>query len=668
MIAYLLNDCSTYHVGSKLVTEQIHRLAKEVGIELVNWTPESPVEEAQLVIVNGEGTLHHDAPRALTIMSQVEALKRRGAKIVLINATVQAMSGDFSPFERIVVRESKSKAFLRNHGYKGSVEVIPDIAFCFEHNIMGRTPKGGILFIDSVYEAVSRETAELAKENGEEMLRLCEDKRDANSLIALMRTKSLVVTGRFHAAILAFLAGTPVVTLPSNTWKMPWMMRDFSRGEYHFGKAKDVAQHLKANGGGATIHHKQIVAIREDWRNFFQTLADPDWVQPRTEGVDAAALEKAKYDGIFQAKGRYTGYGHSNHGKEALKHVLETMKAVSVLDIGCGWNEFIKSVRKQNPNIPATGVDFSCPGADIVCSAEKMPFRDREFDVLTSFDMLEHVLESQVDSILAEFARVSNRFVVAIQYQPSVIEWKGENLHPCVHAEEWWMMRLMRAGGVNIRKQGRYITGEWRPALKLAPDTRIILVGNGPSAMRVDGKVVDSFDEVVRFNTYHTDPEYAANTGTKTTLWSTFGKGCLPGVEERPKRLLYIHGETGEPAYQPETKYIIPHWYYGHVGDAVRAHNEWLTGFAGDPWRPTRKRALTASSGLLVASFLLQVVGVKQLTLAGFDHFQKEESKQHHYWNAGSWGKPKEHSADVEDGMFTNLERNGRVVYLPYIK
>lgn len=167
--------------------------------------------------------------------------------------------------------------------------------------------------------------------------------------------------------------------------------------------------------------------------------------------------EKEKYIGIYST-GIYKLYGHSNHGKDALNIVLD-WKPKSLLDVGCGYNEFVKQVRESG--ITSTGVDFACPGADIIAEAQNLPFSDKQFDVLTAFDVLEHLLPSDVDIVLKEFVRVSERFIFSISYSPSAYKWQGETLHPTVMPEKWWLERIEAAGGVNILKQRRYITGNW---------------------------------------------------------------------------------------------------------------------------------------------------------------------------------------------------------------
>lgn len=170
------------------------------------------------------------------------------------------------------------------------------------------------------------------------------------------------------------------------------------------------------------------------------------------------AGEIEKYQGIYANPSAYRGYGHSNHGRGAAA-LMEGIK--SLCDIGCGHNEFVKTQRTLRADMPAVGVDFACPGADVQAAATALPFVDKQWDMLTSFDMLEHLLPEEVGPALREFARVSSRFCFSICYRASVITWQGANLHPTVQPESWWVGEISRAGGVNIRKVGNYLTGDW---------------------------------------------------------------------------------------------------------------------------------------------------------------------------------------------------------------
>jgi ubiquinone/menaquinone biosynthesis C-methylase UbiE len=166
--------------------------------------------------------------------------------------------------------------------------------------------------------------------------------------------------------------------------------------------------------------------------------------------------ELEKYKTIYgDTTGRWGRYGHKNHGRDALPLVREVP---SLLDVGCGHNEFATKCRSLG--IAATGVDFACPSADVIASAEALPFEDKSFHTLTAFDMLEHLLPEQVEPVLREFARLSHHFVFSISYVPSIHKVAGETLHPCVRPEDWWIQRIHEAGGT-VQKTGKYLHGDW---------------------------------------------------------------------------------------------------------------------------------------------------------------------------------------------------------------
>ena len=175
--------------------------------------------------------------------------------------------------------------------------------------------------------------------------------------------------------------------------------------------------------------------------------------------------EKEKYEGIYNSldsplgQAQYSGYRHTFHGKSAIP-IISLKKINSLIDVGCGHNEFCKHMRKLG--VKAVGVDFACKNADLIADAKQLPFENKAFDFVTAFDMLEHLKIDEVPIVLTEFARVSRNFVFSISYRDSVYKWKGETLHPTVKPENWWIEQITSHGGHNISKQNRYLLGEWR--------------------------------------------------------------------------------------------------------------------------------------------------------------------------------------------------------------
>lgn len=167
--------------------------------------------------------------------------------------------------------------------------------------------------------------------------------------------------------------------------------------------------------------------------------------------------EKEKYRLIYLEKlSGFENYGHSNEGRNSYG-IVEQLSPTSIVDVGCGYNEFCLHFRpKINKCI---GVDFVCPSADVISDASKLPFSDKEFDLLTAFDVLEHIRIEEIDLVLSEFKRVSNKYIFSICYRDSVYKVFGETLHPTIKPKEWWVEKIKNLGTVS--EDGRYFYGYW---------------------------------------------------------------------------------------------------------------------------------------------------------------------------------------------------------------
>jgi hypothetical protein len=366
--------------------------------------------------------------------------------------------------------------------------------------------------------------------------------------------------------------------------------------------------------------------------------------------------ELAKYEGIYTHPA-YAFYGHSNHGAQAIEeveHRIAKCTSRRVLDVGCGWNEWVQQWNTRHPHIPAHGVDFACPGADIKAPATSLPLPSKAIGVLTSFDMLEHLPETEVATALQEFARVAEAFVFTISHVPSRVKWKGETLHPTVRPRDWWLAQIVKAGGHNIQDENGFLSGQWgNPVWTPSPDTKLIVVGNGPSLLtQTNGPTIDTFDEIIRFNRYQIHG-YEAHTGTRTTMWSTFGHGYLPGdTEQRPNRMLFVYGERGQPAYPADELYRIPKAYYKDLQARLLAAS-------------TLDRKPTGiSSGCVVLHYLLEIVGLDRVVFTGIDHFRKDHSSRHHYYNPKSYGRPPELDGDAEARLLSPYAQSGQLIPL----
>jgi ubiquinone/menaquinone biosynthesis C-methylase UbiE len=173
--------------------------------------------------------------------------------------------------------------------------------------------------------------------------------------------------------------------------------------------------------------------------------------------------EQEVYQLIYDDVDNYHYYGRSNHGKDSIKHIL-SLKPDSIIDVGCGHNHFIQIMRELGVE-KAVGIDFACKSADYVCDILDLPFKDKEFDFLTAWDVLEHLLPEQVDQALKEMSRISKRFAFTITYNPASTppptRFKGHNLHQCCRQPAWWMEQIEKYA-ISCNNTLAYWNGYWK--------------------------------------------------------------------------------------------------------------------------------------------------------------------------------------------------------------
>jgi ABC-type polysaccharide/polyol phosphate transport system ATPase subunit len=249
-----------FPVGSKMAKE----------IDLVEWerTRQSlalsdmdlsaKLAMCDVLIVNGEGSMHHNSVRALALLALMKTALEAGRKVILLNATLQAvmpalLQDVFKGLALIHVREPRSHAFLSELGI--SSLTAPDIAFlAMDDETVSQTrlldAKSHVLVTAGV--TADQETLEqlfTAVENtgmrpvylsigdgGESELasRICSERNmplvnagdfGVKEVIGFVRQFPLAISGRHHINVFLMRAGVPFVPLPSNTWKVQETLR-----------------------------------------------------------------------------------------------------------------------------------------------------------------------------------------------------------------------------------------------------------------------------------------------------------------------------------------------------------------------------------------------------------------------------------------------------------
>jgi len=157
------------------------------------------------------------------------------------------------------------------------------------------------------------------------------------------------------------------------------------------------------------------------------------------------SCERDKYLWIYNESGNRS-YGKRNHGVNAYSLILE-MKPKTLLDVGCGHGLLVEWARKQG--IEAVGLDFAS-GYGVVADILDMPLADKSFEMLTAFDVLEHLTPDTLTQALDEMKRVTQKWwLLSIGYGPSRIKTPEGMmpLHPIATRDrEWWTPILSQYG------------------------------------------------------------------------------------------------------------------------------------------------------------------------------------------------------------------------------
>lgn len=165
--------------------------------------------------------------------------------------------------------------------------------------------------------------------------------------------------------------------------------------------------------------------------------------------------EKGLYDVIYSGDDPYyADYGRHMHAKRCLGKI-EGLKINSLIDVGCGKGQFPLWARQHGIET-VYGIDFAAKfpkdtkGVTFFRGwAHELPLEDNAVEFVTSFDMMEHLIPEDTHNVLDEFDRVSSKgMIFSISYIPSVTKVNGQNLHPNVHPEEWWIETLSKYGKV----------------------------------------------------------------------------------------------------------------------------------------------------------------------------------------------------------------------------
>jgi hypothetical protein len=267
----IVNDCTIHHhFGCDLVMEAYRHLLAKNGHEVIHvvknggthgqWPdvlrkPEiRPLGDADLVIVNAEGSMHDDHhPNMLRIAQHFPCVLMNG----VFQRNTKAL-GCIEHFLAVAMRESLSAAEVeRVSGVK--CEIVPDV----------------VLLAPTLVEFTRLEpwmgnsaTDSSADKHGEELTPFV----PPPIFLMLLIRHTAVACGRFHAALCCARLGIPFSVYPANTWKNRGLMLDMGLQHLYCETKQDAMERIPEEfPDNARRYVERAIPKIESW---FQKLGE----------------------------------------------------------------------------------------------------------------------------------------------------------------------------------------------------------------------------------------------------------------------------------------------------------------------------------------------------------------------------------------------------------
>jgi hypothetical protein len=223
--------------------------------------------QADGIVINGEGTLHGGRKKAGWLIDIADHPVAAGKSLSLVNTIYQnnpkSWGQRLARFDTIYARDSRSAQAL-SKAVGRDVPWLGDLSTSMGQMTRPASSRSGVVIGDSVSNSVTAALARLslALEPQSELVPLTISLREENpyrpwllrqwrhytlrlrqslqerkytnlrylpseeAYLAMLQSKSLSVTGRFHGVCLNLVAQTPFICLSSNSWKIEAMFAD----------------------------------------------------------------------------------------------------------------------------------------------------------------------------------------------------------------------------------------------------------------------------------------------------------------------------------------------------------------------------------------------------------------------------------------------------------
>jgi hypothetical protein len=185
----------------------------------------SKIYDSDAIVINGEGTLHHN--RGLFLLSIAEFAITVGVPVFLINTTIQEIDGFdavLSSLSDLAVREKSSYEYLISKGINCRLTV--DSIVNADFSTIGDRDYSSKLIINDWHPHAELIIQPIVDELIVKSNTIYHPLHDSNAYsnwrytVANYQTAELIIAPRYHSIYLSGLGGSPFIALPSNSHKV----------------------------------------------------------------------------------------------------------------------------------------------------------------------------------------------------------------------------------------------------------------------------------------------------------------------------------------------------------------------------------------------------------------------------------------------------------------
>lgn len=165
------------------------------------------------------------------------------------------------------------------------------------------------------------------------------------------------------------------------------------------------------------------------------------------------------YDEIYEKDPEYGTYIYGRNSEGFVP------QGCTLLDVGCGKTRYVRNLLDTGQiqsgltiDISPIAVRYQIIGhwvASIVMSVTNIGFNEDAFQVVTCFDVLEHLEPGNVDQAISELIRVASDLII-LTVNPYPSERLGHELHRTVQPYQWWSDKFKALSAVLEVTEGFY--------------------------------------------------------------------------------------------------------------------------------------------------------------------------------------------------------------------